>query len=279
MIQELERFLRNPAELGLYSQHKRCILSRLRLGVDILATLGLLAVPAIANDVTVLVNGSFDAYPPWMDVGSPEYTDIANTMGVQPTTFRWTDNSNIYPPVYSGIYNGGYAFALFINSLGLSPSDNLDVVAHSHGGNVVKIGSLYAIHPIRHLIDLATPINWDLPYLAGGAAASYCQVSSFFDPVQFSGASPYQVAAYSYAQYYAGLYAYYAAIDLYYEDWTDFYIDSAESAAYQAAATAAWTSTKVTFDASNWMFWDGESHSDMHEPPIWDVIKSSCATN
>lgn len=215
-----------------------------------------------------------------MDIGSPESVAIAATFGVEPLRFRWTDNSAIFPPFYSGIYDGGYALAGFINSLQLSAQDNLDVVAHSHGGNVVKIASYFIAHPIRHLINLGTPINYDLPLLASNAAFHYCQVSSYTDYVQFSGSSPVQVGFYAYFEYEVGYYTYLATSALFDDNWDDFWYYSALAASYQAIADSWWLSTKLALDgANNIMFYDGQSHADLHEPPVWNAIKSSCALN
>lgn len=215
-----------------------------------------------------------------MDIGSPEYQAIASTFGVQPDRFRWTDNTAVFWPTYSGIYNGGYALASYINGLQLSPQDNLDVVAHSHGGNVVKIASYFISHPIRHLINLGTPINYDLPLLYGNMVYHYCQVSSYTDYVQFGGSSPYQIAIYGDAQYWAAYYAYQATLDAIYGDWDAFGWDSALAASYQALAEAWWFSTKLAPDgADNIMFFGGQSHADLHEPPVWYAIQSSCALN
>src|SRR5919197_2175921 len=218
---------------------------------------------ATANEVTVLVNGSFNAYPPWMDDWSPEFSAIAGTYGVPPIQFRWFDNDAVYAPFYSGISNGAFAFANFINALGVPPWDHLNVVAHSHGGNVVLWGSWFLSRPMTHVINLGTPVNWDLPGLGGYGAYSHCQVSSYSDWVQFVGASPYQVAQYGVNEYYAGENAFYAAEALAAGDWDSFSYYTGLSAWYEAQAQYWWLSTKIEYGASNQWFW-GESHGDLH---------------
>ena len=49
---------------------------------------------------TVLVNGSFNANPPWMDTGSPEFSAIAGTYGASPVQFRWMENNGVFYPFY-----------------------------------------------------------------------------------------------------------------------------------------------------------------------------------
>lgn len=64
---------------------------------------------------------------------------------------------------YSDIFDGGVSLADFINSYNFQPGEPLNIVAHSHGGNVVKIASWLISHDITNLVDLGTPQNWDLP--------------------------------------------------------------------------------------------------------------------
>lgn len=231
-----------------------------------------------AADVVVLVNGSFNAYPPWVAGGSPESQAIASTFGVQPVHFAWTDNDSVYPP-YSGIFNGGLALANFIDGLGLGSGDNLNIVAHSHGGNVALIASYYLSNrPYRHLINLGTPVNFDLPGLGGSGAYSHCQISSYSDWTQFYGASPSQVYLYFEAQYWAGIYSSYAYEAQMNGQWDDYWYYSSLMSYYQSLAEYAFISTKYEPGAGNVLF-SGLSHSDLHEPPVWYAIAPSCALN
>jgi hypothetical protein len=230
---------------------------------------------AAAADVTVLVNGSFNAYPPWMDDWSPEFSAIADTFGYPPIQFRWYDNDAVFPPFYDGIFNGGFVLASFLNGVG---GDNLNLIAHSHGGNVVKIASYFLSRPFRHLIHLGTPVNWDLYPLGGPGAYSFCQVSSYLDYVQVGGSSPFQVGMFGYAEYYAAYYFWQAMEALFNGDWDLFAYYMAVSAYYEAVANFWWLSTKLEWYADNWMFWS-ESHGDLHEPPVWNTIKYGCALN
>src|SRR5205823_15005351 len=102
------------------------------------------------------------------------------------------------------IIRGAYNFGDFISGLQsngqLYPGVNFNVVTHSHGGNVLKLAYAFGLasQPINHLINLGTPENWDFPrlYYPYGNIGSYCLISSYFDPVQFAGSSPYQVGNY-----------------------------------------------------------------------------------
>jgi hypothetical protein len=217
-----------------------------------------------------------------MDDGSPEFTAIADTYGRPLVQFRWVDNGlgDITFPNYSGIVSGGLAFATFINSLGLAPGDTLNVIAHSHGGNVALEASYFLSHPYRRLINLGTPVNFDLRGLRGHGADSHCQVSSYTDATQFFGASPNrQVVHYFDNKARAAVYGYEALKAALNRDWDSFLFLSGWAAYYEAQSQLWWLSAKFEPGAHNYMFWGGEKHSDLHEPPVWNAIKNQCALN
>lgn len=241
----------------------------------LVAALSVIVQPTTASaaDITVLVNGSFNAYPPWMDDWSPEFSAIAETFGYPPIQFRWFDNDAVFPPFYGGIFNGGFALASFLNGVG---GDNLNLIAHSHGGNVVKIASYFLWRPFQHLIHLGTPVNWDLYQLGGPGAYSFCQVSSYTDYTQFGGSSPYQVGNFGYHQYLSAQYFWLAGEAAFNGDWDLFWYYMAQAAWEEGEANFWWASTKIEWGAANYMFW-GESHGDLHEPPVWNAIRNQCA--
>jgi pimeloyl-ACP methyl ester carboxylesterase len=232
---------------------------------------------AAGADVTVLVNGSIDQSPDWVHEGSAEWNAIAETFGYPPTAFTWTDNSvaAVVSPLYTGIYSGGFDLATFLNGVG---GDNLNVISHSHGGNVTLIAMWYLTRPVRHLINLGTPINWELlpARYASGSASSNCQVSSYADYVQVAGSSPLQVGMFIYNQALAGYYFYKAieaAID---EDWALFEYYLALSAERELEANWWWWTCKAEWFAPTLWFVD-QNHGQLHEPDVWNQIKYQCA--
>jgi hypothetical protein len=225
---------------------------------------------------TVLVNGSFDAYPPWMDDWSPEFSAIAGTYGAPPIQFRWMQNNGVFYPFYDGIVAGGFDLANFLNVL---PPGDVNVITHSHGGNVAIWATYWMQRPIRHLINLGTPINYDLwRWLGGYGAYSHCQISSSSDWTQFWGSSPGQVYAFFDNDYYAALYAFYAAEALVNGDYDSFFYYTALSAYHAAQAYFWFWTTKIELSAPTYVF-DGLAHSDLHEPPVWYAIVGVCAVN
>jgi hypothetical protein len=231
-----------------------------------------------AQTTTVLVNGSFGDYPvSWMEPGYPnqEFETIAATYGQSPIQSYWSPNDAVFPPYYSDINSGGYQLANVLTSI----SGDVNVIAHSHGGNVAIWSTYLMNRPLRHLINLGTPINWDLPgYLANAGAYSRCQISSSADWVQFVGASPYQIANFVYDVYQSIQGAYEAFQALANGDYDAAWAYFTYSIFEAIDAEYWWYSTKIEVDGPTYMF-SGLSHGDLHEPPVWNAIAGYCAVN
>jgi len=227
---------------------------------------------------TVLVNGAFNEYPPWEDPTDPEYQAIAATFGGAIYTYHWPSD-NVYPPFYLDIYNGVQGLIDAINAHSFAPGETLNIVAHSHGGNVVKMATYNINHAITNVVNLGTPQNWDLPGIAWPKVGNYCQVSSFTDPIQFSGSSPGQVGNYLYDEYEVAVYTALEAQDLWDGDWEAAAYDALEIAFYQADALYWWLTTKLAIDsptASN-VLYASYSHSALHTPSVWNQVVSDCS--
>jgi hypothetical protein len=237
---------------------------------------------------TVLVNGSLeDPYQvPWtVHNGLPiapddEWNYIAATYGVSPQMWPWSDNNlvDISPPAYLGIWSGGFALANFLN--GVSEPE-INVVAHSHGGNVAMLATIWMNRPIRHLIELATPVNWDFGnyrYLANYGAYSRCTASSTADWVQFAGSSPTQYLNFAYAIYGSIAGAVNAFQALGQGDYQAALAYFAYSVFEVLDANYWFQTTKVEWTGAN-LWFEGLSHSQMHEPPVWSAIAPYCAVD
>jgi hypothetical protein len=210
-----------------------------------------------------------------MDVGSPEWRAIFGTFGERQLDFRWSGN-DVFFPAYSSIWDGAAGLANVINGHTFAAGEKLNIIAHSHGGNVVKIASYSIGHRIDNLVALGTPQNFDLPTIYSPAVNNYCEVSSFTDYVQFAGASPLQTGLFGYAQYQVGYWLYQESLDLYYNNWDEAAFDAFEVAYYQSLAASAWLSTKLDPLASTNVLYDSGAHSDLHEPPVWFDLVGAC---
>ena len=149
--------------------------------------------PDPTDSITVLVNGTFnpDSMPDWMQPGSAMYQAIAATFGGTIHSFHWNDSGvpDVLPPFYLGIVNGAFKLANVLHAL---PAGDVNIVAHSHGGNVAGFATWLTDRPIHRMIGLGVPVNQDLALRPSRNARSYrapCLVSSWGDLIQVAGAS------------------------------------------------------------------------------------------
>ena len=236
--------------------------------------------PPPQNKFVLLINGSFAESPAgWTAPGSPMFNAVAATYGVTPDPWPWTTNSfgDVIAPNYNGIWYGGWQLANYLASL---PAGEVNIISHSHGGNVVLASQVWSGRQIRRYIQLATPVNWDFGqwrYAIGYTVAGRCQVSSDTDWVQFFGASPGQITNFAIAMYaaHAGSQEAYDALRRG-DYWEAFAWFAAASFAAYAADYWFWT-TKDEVEGADWVFYNyGLGHSDMHEPPVWNAIAPYC---
>ena len=101
--------------------------------------------PPGTEPVVLLINGSFAQSPAgWTAPGSPEFNAIAASYGVSPDPWPWTSNGfwDVMPPYYDGIWYGGWQLANFLASL---PAGEVNIISHSHGGNVVLASQVLVV--------------------------------------------------------------------------------------------------------------------------------------
>jgi hypothetical protein len=236
--------------------------------------------------ITLLVNGSFTPTPQdaeWANPGSDEFQTIAATYGTSPQQFFWSENSLsevLWP--YVGIVAGSHDLANLINML---PAGDVNVIAHSHGGNVAILATYWGHRQIRHLIELGTPVNADVPpfgplerLLGGAAAYSRCQVSSLTDLTQVAGASPRQTIAWGQAVVAAATLAADAIILAEEGDDEGAWSSLAEAGIAALQAQQLFQGMKVEWGGLTIMFGSG-SHASLHEPAVWNSIWRRCAVN
>lgn len=252
---------------------------RIRCVAVLVTFFALMVAPAVSQaQYTFLVNGSFDDSPDWAQSGSGEFNAIAATYGVSPEPWQWTSNSwyQVIPPYYTGIVDGGFALANFLNNL---PPGDVNLISHSHGGNVVIMSQAWSSRPIRRYIQLATPINWDFGnwrYALGYNTAGRCQASSTADWKQFFGSSPYQVGNFFYYSYQSIAGAIEAFEALLNGDYDSSYWWFAQSV-FDAIEADYWLdTTKLEIEGPTFVF-GGLSHAALHEPGVWNAIAPYCA--
>lgn len=212
---------------------------------------------------------------------------ISQTFGEPAQCWPWDSSFWGTVPPYGGILDAATKLADFINSYPFALGERLNIVAHSHGGNVVKLASWSLNHLVDTFVTLGTPVNWDLELMSGGMrmaeGGNYCAVSSNDDRIQIIGASPLQSYGYYvnsflsqqymfvaqsylwsvivYGKYsYYGKYFKYLALSAFYGEIADFW---------------EWT-IRYDGNANNNVFLDDLGHSDLHTAPVWNSIRGRC---
>ena len=115
------------------------------------------AVSPTDQDLTIIVHGTFAATSTWWQEGSDFWSHVNSfTHNVYngPDPFFWTGNNH-----HSDRVRGAHDLVSWCRN---HSSGNIDIIAHSHGGNVCLYASSLGLK-IRKLILLGTPIR--LEYL------------------------------------------------------------------------------------------------------------------
>lgn len=238
----------------------------------------------------------------WAEIGSEFWQAVSSTFGEEARTFNWREYSSVFQVTiasgYTGIFSGGQKLANFLNNeYPWKEGEKLNIIAHSHGGNIVNAASSYLTRQIDNLITLGTPQNTDLAVINGSVGAkNHCNVSSLADYKQFGGSSA--------AQYYGTFDnlargAYHASVGAHYL-WmatsnlinpypggvgyvNPMYLyqaaaDHLRLSAYHLSLSAAWfMSTKYNSFASRNVMLGSESHHDLITPGTWNNrVKGQC---
>lgn len=251
---------------------------RVRYVAVLVTFIALMVAPAVSQaQQTFLINGSFDDSPAWAQPGSDEFNAIAATYGSAPMAWQWTSNGwpQVLPPNYNGIISGGFDLANFLNNL---PPGDVNLISHSHGGNVVLMSQAWSRRPIRRYIQLATPVNWDFGYwryALGYNTAGRCQASSTADWKQFFGSSPYQVGNFFYYSYQSVAGAIEAFEALNRADYDSAYWWFANSVFDALEANYWFDTTRIEVEGPTFVF-NSIGHGALHEPPVWNAIAPYC---
>jgi hypothetical protein len=232
--------------------------------------------PPGPSSLTFIING-IESTGDWALPGTDFSNAIAATYGAVPEFWFWSSNSwpQVLPPFYSGIQDGAFQLANFLHSL---PPGEVNLIAHSHGGNVVLLSQQWSTRPIRRYITMATPVNWDWygwRFALDYGIAGRCQASSTADWVQLWGASPYQVGNFVYSVYQSigGAYeAFQALINGNYEASFHYFAVSV----FNAIQADYWLdTTRIEVEGPTFMF-SSLGHTELHTPGAWNAIAPYC---
>jgi len=227
--------------------------------------------------VVIKINGAFNSNPDWIQADSEFSQAVADTfVGQTVVNWTWPGWGVTFFLDYAGIEMAGGQLASFINNYQFQPGEQLNIVAFSDGGNVVKSASYFINRPIDNLVTLGTPQNWDIPDINSRMVKNYCNVYSLADPVQFLGSSPRQIfnaIDNSYDSALAQWYAWQAFLD---GNFAQFFKYQALSAKYAAESSFWVLSTRVDARAKNNIARTSESHFGLHTRKVWTEIARPC---
>ena len=232
--------------------------------------------PPGPTSLTFVING-IESTGDWALPGTDFSNAIAATYGAAPQLEQWTSNQwyEVLPPSYSGIISGAHNLAVFLNSL---PPGDVNLIAHSHGGNVVMLSQIWSSRPIRRYITLATPVNWDWlewRYALNYGVAGRCQASSTADWVQVWGASPYQVSNMVINAFQSVQGAYQAFQELLDGNYADAYVFFAQSV-FNAIEADYWLdTTRIEVEGPTYVF-GGLGHPELHTSGVWNALPAFC---
>lgn len=232
--------------------------------------------PPPSSSLTFIING-IESTGEWALPGTDFSNAIAATYGAVPEFWFWSSNSwqQVLPPSYPGILDGAFQLANFLHSL---PPGDVNLIAHSHGGNVVLLSQQWSTRPIRRYITLAAPVNWDWydwRFALNYGVAGRCHASSKADGVQPWGASPYQVQNFLINAWQASAGTYQAIQALINGNYADSFWYFAQSV-FDAIEADYWLdTTRYEVEGYTHMF-VGLRHTELHTPGAWNALPAFC---
>jgi RHS repeat-associated protein len=144
--------------------------------------------------LTIVVPGTWHKDTVW-NQNNQLYLNAAKTFNETPVLFNdrtlWNGGNN-----HNDRMLAGNNLADFINNYQFAEGEKLNIVAHSHGGNVVKIAShmLNEDISIDNFVTLGTPVRPDYPTNMS-VVKNMVEVYSNNDFVQVNGGNKYQLRA------------------------------------------------------------------------------------
>jgi RHS repeat-associated protein len=139
--------------------------------------------------LTIVMAGTFAENATWHEPGTPFNQAVSQRFGEDAKVFRWSGDNN-----KSGRAEAAKQLREFI-AKNRKPGEPLNIVAHSHGGNVVKAYTqLDGAQKINTLINLGTPQRHEYK-INPGMVENYINVYSRADNIQTTGDTWWQAPA------------------------------------------------------------------------------------
>jgi hypothetical protein len=116
----------------------------------------------------------------WGQPGTEFHAAVSQFFGEQAIVFEWSGH------LFDRIFSGAVKLHNFISRHEFKEGEKLNIVAHSHGGNVAKAYTRFDGRRIDTLITMGTPQRSDFR-IYPGTVGNYFNVYSKYDLIQKSG--------------------------------------------------------------------------------------------
>ncbi|RMG86222.1 MAG: hypothetical protein D6712_07980 [Chloroflexi bacterium] len=141
--------------------------------------------PSIGYDpyglLTIIVHGTYAENAKWAQPGSPFNQAVSETFHEDAVAFSWCGGNSLIARMDAAL-----RLVKFIRQH-LRPGEKLNIVAHSHGGNVVKMATLFASDiDLTNFVELGTPQRPDYRLRPGSVRRHY-NVFFLNDDIQTQG--------------------------------------------------------------------------------------------
>jgi RHS repeat-associated protein len=135
--------------------------------------------------LTVIIGGTVlnpfaDSNAAWGQPGTPFNESVSRFFGEKAVVYEWSGK------LFDRIFSGALGLRDFINAHTFRPGEKLNIIAHSHGGNVVKAYTGMDSRFIDTFITLGTPQRSDFKIFRW-RVGTYLNVYSKHDWIQKSG--------------------------------------------------------------------------------------------
>src|SRR5262249_49427260 len=181
--------------------------------------------------LTIVVHGTWAASTPEFRQGSKFFEHVARTIGDRAiASFQWSGKDD-----HAARISAARALRGFINHYAFAPGEQLNIVAHSHGGSVSTAAiNMGLVHKVDNLVTLGTPSVPAYRLQGNGGIGTWVNLFNRFDEVQTRGGGEF---------------------------------DSSPQVG-AAARTHPWA-LNVSWDVD---FGPFESHKMLHSPEAWDRV-------
>jgi RHS repeat-associated protein len=137
--------------------------------------------------LTIVVHGTFAHGSATFMPGGHFFQHVARTFGDRTVSFQWSggDTTEARSKAAADLAN-------YVRNYKFAPGEQLNIVAHSHGGNVV-IQAINAVlgHRVDNLVTLGTPAN--IGYRLNETVKNFLAVSGSHDLIQVLGGRNFRV--------------------------------------------------------------------------------------